>query len=260
MNLHVITLVLDGEPFIERHLPIFEKLSCKWTWHIVHGAAANTGSTSWCRPQEPRLSRDGTSEYVNSIVKHPNVKIYQRQLWLGGKDEMANAPLKNITEPCVLLQVDVDEFYTPEQIDKIVQTFEERPDIYRMYFWCRYFLGPDIVSTSQNGYGNNLGEWLRAFRFEPGMKFDKHEPPVLGNNSKGLSLGRDATRSLGLVFDHCAWQLEKQVAFKEKFYGYQNARLYWRRLQENKTWPVKLRLFLPWVDPGATADKATDKK
>jgi len=153
------------------------------------------------------------------------------------------------------MQIDSDEMWTAEQIDKIVQIFEERHDIYRIYFWCRYFLGLDIIATSENGYGNRLGEWLRAFRFEPGMKFEKHEPPVLANNSKGLSLGRDATRGLGLVFDHFAWQLESQAIYKQNFYGHRNAADCWRRLQSNRQWPVNLKNFLPWVGEGATADK-----
>jgi hypothetical protein len=256
MNLNIITLVLDGAPYIFRHLPIFEKLSCPWRWHIVHGAAANVGSTAWCKPQEPRLSRDGTSEFVNSLVKHSNVRIYQKQFWRGGKDEMANAPLKGIMEPCCLMQIDSDEIWTADQLDKIVQTFEARPELYRMYFWCNYFLGPDIVSTSMNGYGNRYGEWLRAFRFVPGMAFQKHEPPVLAGNSRGLSLGRDATRGMGLVFDHFSWVHEPTVRAKMQFYGYGERGLAgWKRLQENKSWPVDLRQFLPFVGPGASADK-----
>lgn len=256
MNLHVITIVLNGAPWISKHLPEFEKLKTPWTWHIVHGAAASTGSTAWCNPQPPGFSRDGTSEFINSISKHPRVRLYQRQMWNGGKDEMVNTPLANIKETCCLMQIDSDEIWTAPQIDEIVSLFETLPHIYRMYFWCNYFLGPDIVATSTNGYGNRMGEWLRAFRFEPGMKWDRHEPPVLAGNSRGYSMGRDETKKWGLVFDHFAWATEKQATYKSNFYGYRNAVMNWRRLQANTHWPVKdLRTFLPWVGAGASADK-----
>jgi hypothetical protein len=253
--IQILIIVLDGMPFLPMQISEFEKLKIEWTLHLVHGAANNKGSTAWCKSQIPRFSRDGTSEFINGILKHPRIKVYQRQLWVGGKDEMVNKPLQYITEPCVLFTPDVDEIFTANQIEKIVQLFEERPDVMRMYFYCRYFLGEKIISTSTNGYGNRLGEWLRAFRFTPGMTFSQHEPPVLAGNSRGISLGRDVTRGLGLVFDHFAWQLESQAIFKEKFYGYKDAAACWRRLQENKTWPVAdLRIFLPWTGDGASAD------
>lgn len=243
-------------PYIERHLPIFEQLKSDWTWIVVEGTSANVRDTAWCRPQSPGLSRDGTSEYLNSVIHHPRVKVFRRQLW-NGKVAMCNRAIAGLTEPCVLLQVDVDEFYTADQIDKIVSIFEQRPDVYRMLFWCRYFLGPDIVATSTDGYGNRAGvEWLRAFRFEPDMVFQKHEPPVLHNNSRGATMERDETRAMGLVFDHFAWALESQVLAKERFYGYRNAVAQWRKLQANTKWPIDdLRSFLNWVGPNASADK-----
>ena len=241
-------------PYITRHLPVFEQLKCDWHWVVVEGAAANTNCTAWCRAQGPGLSRDGTSEYLNSIIKHPRVKVIRRQLW-DGKLSMCNQAIKELKESCVLLQVDSDEIWAAPQIDEIVSLFKTLPYIYRMYFWCNYFLGPDIVATSTNGFGNRIGEWLRAFRFEPGMKFEKHEPPVLAGNSRGYSMGRDDTKKFGLVFNHFAYALECSVAYKERFYGYRNAVTNWRRLQANTRWPVNLKNFLPWVGEGSTADK-----
>lgn len=254
MKLVIFTIVLDGQPFIERHLPVFERLSIPWEWRIAEGAALNTHCTKWCQPQAPRLSTDGTSEYLTKISKHPNVRVFRRQLW-DGKLSQCNACIAGLDEECVLLQVDVDEFYTVEQIEKIVTLFRHRKQVMRMLFWCNYWLGPHIKATSINGYGNrNGGEWLRAFRYLPGMKFTQHEPPILGGNP-GVAMGRDETRANGIVFDHYAWLLESQAVFKCNFYGYKDAASHWRKLQSNTKWPVKdLRELLPWVGPGASAD------
>lgn len=254
LPLHIVQIVLDGMPWLPLHIQEFEKLSCDWTYHIAHGASANVGSTRWCQPQAPRLSRDGSSEFINGLLKHPNVKIHQRQLWKGGKDEMFRTALAKIDEPCVLFMPDVDEIFTAAQIEKIVSIFNGKPEIMRAHFRCRYFLGRNIVSTSENGYGNRRGEFLRAFRWNPDMTFDAHEPVIISGN-RGQYMSREETQAMGIVFDHFAWALESQVLAKQKFYGYAGAVDNWKRLQENRSWPVKnLKEFLPWVGDGASAD------
>jgi hypothetical protein len=250
LKLHAITLCLDSMPWLPLHLPVFEKTTLDWTWHIVHGTANNVGSTAWCKKQEPRLSTDGSQEYINSLVGHPRVKLFQKQWWAGGKDEMVNAPLANIKGECVLMQIDSDEFYTSDQLECIVAMFEQNPEIMRAYFFCRYFVGTNIIITTENGYGNrpNNTEWLRAFRYKPGMKWQSHELPVLNHNI-GLFAAREQTRELGLVFDHFSWVNEQNVKNKVRFYGYgEHCINGWRRLQENNSWPVSLKKYLPFVD------------
>ena len=47
-----------------------------------------------------------------------------RQFWKGGKDEMVNMPLGDIRNECVLMQIDSDEIWKPEQLVKIVEQFK----------------------------------------------------------------------------------------------------------------------------------------
>jgi hypothetical protein len=252
----IVQIVLDGMPYLPFHLPQFEKLSCDWHYTIVHGAAENTGSTSWCKKQTPRLSRDGSSEFINSLIKHPKVTVIQRQWWPGGKDEMFRTALARINDPGVLFMPDVDEIFTTDQIEKIVKLFEDRPAAMRALFYCRYFIGQNIIATGNNCWGNREEwEWLRAFRFFPNMTMNSHEPPVLAGN-KGLAISRDETRKIGIVFDHFSWVLESNVLAKLRFYGYGEKHLDgWRRLQSNTQWPVSdLKAFMPWVGNGVTAD------
>lgn len=246
-KLHIITIVLDGMPFIKRHIGVFNSLKIPWQWHIVEGAASNTNCTSWCKPQPGRLSKDGTTEYLDQIAAHPNVHLYRNQLW-DGKVSMCNAPLKDITEECVLLEVDCDEFWTAQQLEALVEMFDkDRSKNYAM-FWCRYFFGPHLVMESRNCYANNPDQdWKRAWRFNPGDKFNSHEPPHLSSESKPF-LHRE-TEACGLVFDHHGYVLKEQVQFKEKFYGYKDAVKHWEKLQEVKCGSVKLSDFLPWVRP-----------
>lgn len=254
MKLHIVQICLDGWPWLPLHIAEFEKLNLDWAYTIVHGAAANTGSTSWCQKQQPRFSRDGSSEFINSLIGHPCVTVIQRQWWPGGKDQMFSTALTGCKEPGLLFMPDVDEIFTARQIVEIVKMFDDNPEAMRAHFKCRYFLGPKIVSTSQNGYGNRVGEFLRAFRYSPEMALSRHEPPVL-NGNKGLAITREETEERGLVFDHFSWVTSEVVRTKCAFYGYPYGFAQWQKLQANTQWPVRdLSSFLPFVGPGASAD------
>jgi hypothetical protein len=252
--MYFLTIVLDGMPYIKRHLDIFKQLPFKWEWLISEGAALNRFCTSWARPQPARLSRDGTSEYLTTIARNSRqIHLMQRMLW-NGKVTMVNAQLNQIILPGVLMQIDADEIWTTAQLKCIHETFAADPQLMGMRFYCRYFVGPDIITLGQDSYGNNPGEWMRAWRTAPGMRFQRHEPPIY-NRNQGTIMTREATRELGLVFDHYAYATEAQMAYKEKFYGYHGAVEQWKRLQANQNWPVRLKDFLPWVDANAMATR-----
>ncbi len=255
LPLHIVTLALDAYPLLPIHLANLNRYQEPWTWHIVHGTAANTGSTKWCRRIASGLSTDGTTELLRSWRGHPRIRIYERPVWHGGKDEMFNYALGHINEPCVLLQADADEFWLPGQYAKLVWMLSAFRELRCARFFCQYFVGPNIVITSEHSYGNRPTEWLRAWRFEPGMTLVSHEPPIMHGATLPVAQ-REDTRTEGLVFQHWAYAYEWQVAFKERFYGYANAVQHWRRLQANTQWPIaNLRDFLPWVDPGVTANR-----
>lgn len=255
MTVRIFTIVLDGQPWITHHLPIFNRLTVPWTWTIAHGVSKNVRDTRWIRAQAPRLSNDGTTEYLASIRSHPRVRVFNSPEW-HGKIEMVNACLDGIQEGDVLLEVDVDELWTAEQIETIAKVFAGHPGVDAMQFWCRYFLGPNIVIGPRDGnsYGCRQTEWTRAWRIKsPAQRFLTHEPPVMPE-VRHLML-RDETLGYGLEFDHYAYATKAQLAYKQEVYGYPGAVEGWDRLQANKEWPVKrLKLFLPWVDEKSTAD------
>lgn len=250
--LNIFTLVFNGEPFIERHLAVFQKLKCNWRWVIVHGPANNGGSTRWCQSQGAGTSTDGTWEYLNRIGDLRVLKITQ-DLW-PSKDDMANAALKAFKEPGVLLQVDSDEIWTIEQLEEIVRLFDDFPKVGSMRFNCRYCVGPDLLAVGEDSWGGNDNTWLRAWRFYPGMYFDAHEamsgPKLHGTG--GYCMTRAETARCGLIFDHFAYATEAQVAYKERFYGYAGATDEWRRLQAHEHFPVQLKKFWPWIKDGRT--------
>lgn len=252
LPLSIFTLALDAARFLPRQLAIFENLNRPYHWFIISGVADNVNDTNWCAKIQPRLSIDGTDAWLNAHLDHPNITILRRQLW-PGKNSMVNAALSRIIEPCAIHQIDSDEFWLPEQLDKICELYETG-NYDRMRFFCRYFVGPKLVVEADNLFSNKRGEWSRSWLWRKGMASSRHEPPVMqGCGSRELP--REETRSLGLVFDHEAYCYEEQLLFKEKYYKYPGALEDWKRLQKHTQFPTALKPFMHWVEDGVTVDK-----
>ena len=247
MKLVAFTIVLDGEPFIERHLPVFQQLTIPWQWIVVEGAAGNTADTSWCQPQEPRLSVDGTHEYLRSVRHHQFKHIYKPR-W-ANKTMMCNTALEDIDEPCVLMQIDADEIWRAQQLEMIVSLFVDDVELESIKFACRYFVGRGLMLQGEDCYGDYPYEWTRAWRFFPGDRFISHEPSILSgiHQKPQRPMTKKLSRELGLVFDHFPYFTEAQVAYKEKFYSYAGLLDQWRALQRNKDFPVPLSRFFSHV-------------
>jgi glycosyltransferase involved in cell wall biosynthesis len=270
LPIHFFTIVLDGEPYIRYHLDVLKNLSGPWHWHIVEGVAELKHDTAWSvaaggkipenRYQDGR-SVDGTSEYLDQISKlYPDrISVYRKPLgrnW-DGKIEMVRAPLANINQECLLWQIDSDELWTTEQIETTREMFVREPHRRAAYFWCHYFVGPDKMIATRNCYAQNPNqEWLRCWRYQPGMEWVAHEPPVLsvtafdGNRYNVASINpflHNETESAGLVFQHMSYTTEAQVRFKEQYYGYSGALDKWRALQRDEAPYTLLRNYFPWV-------------
>lgn len=255
MKIHFFTIVLDGMPWITHHLPIFHKLppEIQWDWTVVEGVADSIKDTAWCRKITPRVSQDGTHEYLHSLEGHPRFRHFWQPLW-PGKVAMCNEALASMKEPGLLWEIDCDELWSEIQISSMFSLFDSGIDRNCADFFCRYFVGPNIVVDRIPGtWTNNFATmWRRVWRFEPGMQFASHEPPVIAGQDR-MVIDQRGTEMRGCVFDHYAYVTEAQVMFKEEYYGYAGALEGWRRLQNNKQWPTLLCRFLPWVKDHTTA-------
>lgn len=251
MRVIFFTIVLDGQPWVSFQYPVFRTLPFSWEWYVMEGVARNVHDSKWCKKIPARLSNDGTSEYLDSINFDKRVHIYRKKLWQG-KVEMVNAPLGNIKEPCLLWEIDGDEIWTAEQIIRMRSMFMREPERTSAQFFCRYFVGPDIVTTTRGTYGNRDYDWHRVWRYTPGQKFATHEPPVLvgpkGETLPDRRFTQQETADAGLVFDHYAYALQKTVEFKQLYYtGCENAVESWKLLQINTVWPGFLKNYFSWV-------------
>lgn len=254
MNLHIVTLLHNGMPWLPIHISNFNRLrGINWDWSVIEGRSNAVADTAWVKQMPPSLSTDGSHEYMLELAaRHPRVRHFHRASW-PGKTFQLNQALSALTTPGILLECDVDEIWLPEQIETLCKMFEAHQDRDHAYFHCRYFLGANKVITSQNTYGNHDAyEWLRAWRYTPGTFFTCHEPPKYGQMRKPFTHAE--TESNGLVFDHYAYATEAQVAAKEEYYKYPGAVEQWRRLQDNQHWPVKAKDFLKWITDETVVD------
>ena len=252
--LTIFTIVLNGEPYIEQHLPTLRQLSIPWQWRIVEGVAAPTHCTSWCRQMPDRWHRDcvsidGTHEYLRAINNTPNVRCVSRRSPWDGKVEMVKTALLGVTDG-VVMQVDSDEVWQPWQLERVYRLMLPQAVGTAARFACRYWVGPAKVLTSTSGWARGDLEWLRAWRWGSGVKFARHEPPLLEGFDRCVSI--EDTLAEGLVFDHYAYVTQQQIAMKQDYYGYTGLVDAWHRLQATSG-PVNLQEFFPWAI-GATAD------
>jgi len=269
LPVHFLTIVQNGEPFIRYHIDVLSRLPFRWHWHIVEGVADLKHDTAWALHyggkiadslHENGLSNDGTTAYLDRLAElHPgNITLYRPQpgrFW-DGKREMVNAPLPSIKEECLLWQIDADEFWTCEQLIEGQRLFAENPQKTSAWYFCHFFVGTDLVVQDDAASKHRLNAgWLRSWRYTPGCRWDAHEPPLLvrpgpGGTSQELGTANpfycEETRNRGLVFQHKAYVLPKQLRFKELYYGYSGATANWLLLQNQRALPVLLKPFFPW--------------
>ncbi len=280
LPIHFFTIVLNGQPFIRYHEEMLAKLRCSWHWHVVEGVADLVKDTAWSVAAGGNIpaslhhlgrSNDGTTEYLDDLkARFPNnVTIYRKpdNVFWHGKQEMVAAPIPFIKEHCLLWQIDADELWTAAQVERMRDMFLNEPDRTAAFFWCNYYVGPTRgISTRYNYAQNPSNEWLRVWQFDPGMTWEKHEPPVLGKTDPDtgalMDVGHanpfkhDETEREGLVFDHFAYVTAEQARFKESYYGYKNAVEQWQALQAHKGGSGLLKDYFAWVSDNTMFDTA----
>ena len=256
MKLNVFTIVLDGAPWIGAQFAELTRLrDVDWHWSIAEGASMAVKDTAWMGNQHGKVSHDGTNQFLLALANHPRITINSKPEW-GGKTEMINAAITTFKQDGILLQMDSDELWTSDQMRRLVGLFSANPEVNTVKVKMDYMLGPNVISTSHNGYGNRSNEWVRAWRYRVGLWMECHEPPVFNGNKRKICERDEAETILGPIL-HMAWVTPQQVAYKQRIYrgGYENACEQWEALQVNKNWPVKnLKQFLSWVGNGASAD------
>lgn len=238
------TIVLNGLHHLKHNDYYLRVLDMVDMWAVAEGACNNTGSTQWCNPMPEEYhhngrSIDGTIEFLMDLESQNNniVVVQSTGLWKN-KDSMVNAAVSKLPNNGTnhLWQIDVDEQWTKDKM-KRAESILDYMGADCAEFFCNYEMGNGYRAIGSWGEGKGL-PYRRLWKWK-GQEFESHEPPV-------LSGGNGHTVLLPQRFNHYAYYFEKDVVFKDKWYGGHSG-IYggWKKIQSAKGNDFKGNEILP---------------
>lgn len=227
-------IVLNGEPYTEYCI----RSLYPYAHQIIVVEGASHGAASYTDGRGH--SSDDTLVVLRRVSEHddPEGKItivtaedegHPDGFWPGEKLEQSQAYAKRATGD-ILWQVDIDEFYKPDDIVRIVDLFDARPGIERVSFHQLAFWGGfDYVL---DGWYYRLGtrfirspgeRFIRVFRWGPDYEYVSHRPPTVKRSSDGHVLAKEPDyRELaraGIYLYHYMGVFPDQVSNKVAYYS-----------------------------------------
>jgi hypothetical protein len=221
-------IVLNGEPFTRYVLRSVYPFAHQIV--VVEGAAPGAVNIATADGH----SRDGTLGELRRFMaeEDPEQKValvtaedegHPSGFWPGEKDEQSQAYARRATGD-YLWQVDIDEFYLPEDMARVIAMLREDPSITAMTFKQLTFWGG--LDYIVDGWYLRRGAtfYHRLFRWGAGYSYSTHRPPtVLDDNGRDLRTKHwvrgETLADLGIRLYHYSLLLPKQVIEKCDYYG-----------------------------------------
>ncbi len=252
MKIDIMILILNGQPFIEYNLRqhywfankiwIIEGADNRTRDHVDHKFFTDSGH-----------STDKTVEIINSfpdpehkitLIQHPN-----NTFWSNGKDEMI-AQINNKIEGDFIFEIDVDEFYKREDIEKLINIIKEYPQITSFgipwrNFWHNFHTiygleTADTFKVEWGFWGWRLFKWLKNE-----SNWNGHRPPnvsyhknqytkdgrLYNTSNDGVAWGPAHLAPRDIYTYHYSDLLPKQNLMKSQYYEipqwYENIFMKW---------------------------------
>ncbi len=171
-------------------------------------------------------STDGTLESLRRFRveedPHGKVQIVCREGFWSEKDEQSQAYAARVTGD-YLWQVDIDEFYRPEDMEAVCAMLREDPGITAVTFEQITFWGGFDYVVDGWYLRRGVKYFHRLFRWGPGYRYTTHRPPTV-HDSGGCDLRRvkwipgAALARRGIFMHHYALLFPKQVREKCEYY------------------------------------------
>jgi hypothetical protein len=236
-------IVLNGLPFLPHNLRSLYPFAHEII--VVEGAAP--GAAGVAGPAGH--SRDGTLDELRRFMRDddPEGKVtvvtaedegHADGFWVGEKDEQSRAYARRATGE-YLWQVDVDEFYLPGDMQRVLAMLAADSAISAVTFPTVTLWGD--VGVAADGWYLRRGGGLyhRLFKWAPGYEYATHRPPTVvderGRDLRTLHWlgGREMARR-GIVMRHYSLLLPGQVREKVEYYA--NWGLFEDRFAEASRW------------------------
>jgi len=214
-------IVLNGEPFTRYNLRALYPFAHQII--VVEGACRKADGIS----TPSGHSNDGTLETLYSFKSEEDpedkVNIITKEGFWSEKDEMSQA-YAEIATGDYLWQVDIDEFYQPEDMRSIIELLSHDDEITAVSFQQIAFWGGFDWITDGWYLRRGAEIFHRVFKWESGHQYVTHRPPTVHDQEgrdlrkikwiDGYTLGRQ-----GIFLYHYALVFPKQVLDKCDYYS-----------------------------------------
>jgi glycosyltransferase involved in cell wall biosynthesis len=213
-------IVFNGEPFLRYCLRSLYPFAHEII--VVEGACASAKTIA---TQEGH-STDNTLQTLYSFKSEEDsenkLRIVTRDGFWTEKDEQSQA-YAQLASGNYLWQVDIDEFYDPEEMSEILNFLRDHPEISMVSFKQITFWG-GFDFTCDGWYLRRGAEiYNRVFRWGPGYRYVSHRPPTVVDQS-----GQDMRKIRPVILDrilkkpvrlyHYSLLFPKQVMEKCEYY------------------------------------------
>lgn len=218
---------LEHKGFAENMVKMFDH------WIVVEGYSLPYGSTRWCNKLAvPPQSQDGTVEFMKEFsARHKNVHFYSQGKYYNGKDDQVNVAVeicKKLCRECFLWEVDADEHWTIENIEK-AEAIASKSKHIGFSFGFNHMVGEGLIAKGEwgSGYLNRLWKWS-------GQYFRSHEPAMLHRQTHTEAIP-------GITFDHYSYYFDKDVLFKSLSYtGHENVYKNLNNVRTAESYPIHI--------------------
>ncbi len=221
-------IVLNGEPFLPYNLrglyPFAHQII------VVEGAAPAAASVA----TPDGHSSDDTLRTLREFKQRedPDDKLiivtaesegHPDGFWPGEKDQQSQAYARRATGD-YLWQVDVDEFYKPDDMRAVLELLRTTPSVTAVSFKMITFWGGFDYITDGWYLRRGAAIYHRLFKWATGYQYITHRPPTVvdtaGRNLRDVNwISGERLAKKGILLYHYSLLFPKQVVDKCRYYG-----------------------------------------
>jgi len=220
-------IVVNGEPFTRYCL----RALYAFAHEIIVVEGGHDGARSVTTPQGHSIDRtlETLWEFKRNEDPEDKVHIVTRNGFWPEKDELGRCrtPQSRAYAERVsgdyLWQVDIDEFYRPEDLRAVINMLRDDPSITAVSFKTRNFWGSPKYLVDSWELRRGGGKYHRLFKWGPGYRYVTHEPPtVRDEQERDLRhinwVKADELASRGIYLYHYSLLFPRQVKQKALIY------------------------------------------
>jgi glycosyltransferase involved in cell wall biosynthesis len=219
-------IVFNGEPFTRYCL----RALYPYAHEIIVAEGGHEGTAAVATPDGH--STDGTLAAVEAFIAEEDpdgkVKLVTRDgFWpmtdeLGRRRTAQSRAYAELATGDYLWQVDIDEFYLPADMTRVLQLLATHPEITQVSFpFLDFWSRPDYKLASSRLLRRN--QVHRLFKWGEGYTYVTHEPPIVhddaGRDLRTLNWVRpETTARIGITMYHYSHLLPSQMEQKAHVY------------------------------------------